>query len=64
MDPHSSYSTIITSNESKGVQFPAAEKLLIKLIGGDKSVVTCDSSNISAFVPQEYQIRMCSDEFD
>ena len=35
-----------------------------KINRGDKSTVTCDSSKISTFVPQEYQIRMCSDEFD
>ena len=38
---------------------------LIKLIGAAiKSAVASDSSKISAFVPQEHQIRMCSDERD
>ena len=38
---------------------------LIKLIGAAiKSAVARDSSKISAFVPQEHQIRMCSDERD
>ena len=36
--------------ESKGGQFPGRDAL--------------DSSKISAFVPQEHQIRMCSDERD
>ena len=42
-----------------------AEMPLIKLIGAAiKSAVARDSSKISAFVPQEHQIRMCSDERD
>ena len=38
---------------------------LIKLIGAAiKSAVARDSSKISASVPQDHQIRMCSDERD
>ena len=38
---------------------------MIKLIGAAiKSAVARDSSKISAFVPQEHQIRMRSDERD
>ena len=48
--------TYVGEIESKGVQFPAAE------IRGRQSAVARDSSKTSALVPQEHQIRMCSDE--
>ena len=53
-----------TKSSRKEPSFPA-EMPLIKLIGAAiKSAVARDSSKISAFVPQDHQIRMCSDERD
>ena len=48
----------VRHSSRKGSSFPA-EMPLIKLIGA-----ASDSSNISALVPQEHQIRMSSDERD
>ena len=45
----------------KETSFPA-EMPLIKLIGAANFSVAHDCSEISAFVPQEHQIRMLSDK--
>ena len=50
--------------ESKGAQFPGRDALDKINRAAIKSAVARDSSKISAFVPQEHQIRMCSDERD
>ena len=47
--------------ESKGVQFPGRDAP-DKINRGGLFAVACDRSKISAFVPQEYQIRMPSDK--
>ena len=53
-----------TKSSRKGPSFQA-EMPMIKLIGAAiKSAVARDSSKISAFAPQEHQIRMRSDERD
>ena len=74
MDPRSSCSTSMTSakknkpkgneNESKGVQFSEAELPLIKFIGTANQELPeiHPTHKNSAFVPQEHQIRMRSDE--
>ena len=52
-------------NESKGVQFPAvpaAEMPSDKINRGGWSAVARDSSKITAFVPEENQIRMRCDK--
>lgn len=53
-----------TKSSRKELSFPA-EMPMIKLIGAAiKSAVARDSSKISAFIPQEHQIRMRCDERD
>ena len=49
--------------ESNRVQFPGRDAP-DKINRGGKSVVARDSSKISAFMPQEHQIRMRSNERD
>ena len=58
-DPRSSLTEAKSSRKESS--FPA-EMHLIKLIEAANRQSPADSSKISTFVPQEYQIRMRSDE--
>ena len=61
IDYGSAFVTYGKEIESKGVQFPSRDAP-DKINRGGQFAVARDSSNISAFLPQEHQIGMRSDE--